>query len=627
MVKITDYMPYATYHMPNINIKILPPDIISKIAAGEVVERPAAVVKEMLENSIDAGADTIDIDITDAGRTEIVIRDNGSGISKDNLDRMFQRHATSKIQNLDDLYNIHSLGFRGEALYSIAAIADVTLQTKILNSSKGEEKTSAWEIHLRGGKRISLKPCSISEHGTIISVKELFFNTPARRKFLKTDSTEFNQILSVITPYALFYPKLKITLTHNGKKILDVKSSDNHLKRVADILKVDEKFLLETQHTTDDAQHTTIQLILGDMNLRRPRRDLQFLFINGRPVQNKNISFAMAQAYRLILPPDEFPVFVAMIDLPPEDVDSNVHPTKREVKIRDERTLCDDLRHLCEKTLMNAGRMQQVGNFSYTTQNHNSVIPAKAGIYFKMDPCQESSRMTDYKISESPSSYQSAGSSSGYSFPSRNPETQHQLFSESQNNFSSDHSLQKKLTNAKLIGIFRTKYILFEHETSLLLMDQHAAAERINYEHLILQMEKGNVEIQNLLTPTTLRLTAQEMLIWEESKDALEKIGFSSSLWNNDTIAVHSHPRTISDIEPTVRHILAGGHLSKNDHDALARRACRCSIMTGDKIKTPEAEHLRVQLLACLDPLTCPHGRPTVVEMTENFLDKQFLRT
>lgn len=616
------------------NIKLLPPDIISKIAAGEVVERPASVIKELIENSIDAGADTISIDIKDSGKTEILIRDNGSGISKDDLENMFQRHATSKITNLDDLFNIHSLGFRGEALYSIAAIADVTLQTRTQNSSqpplsqRGGVNTlqannppsllkegargssdSGWEIHIRGGVRQSLKPCSFPSHGTLISVKELFFNTPARRKFLKTDSTELNQIIGCIAPYVLLHKHIRVTVKHDGKTLLSADPSDNHLERVANALKLDAKHLIDIQDDLDAA--TSAHLILGDINLRRPRRDTQYLFVNGRPVQNKNLTFALSQAYRLILPPDEHPVFVAMINVLAEDVDANVHPTKREVKIRDEQKLFGALRHLCERALMTSGGIKQVVL--------NSLQPP---LVFK-----EGARGSSFEatISEPSSSYGKAGSSTGYSYPSQNQEFQNQLFE----NFSSssDRSLQKKLTDAKVIGIFRTKYVLFESGDSLLVMDQHAAAERINYEKLILQMEKGDVDIQNLLSPVTLKLTAQDMLVWEESKDALNELGFATDLWKDDAVAVHSHPRVIKDVEQTVLHILAGGSLAKRDHDVIARRACRCSIMTGDAIKMPEAEHLRVQLLACLDPLTCPHGRPTVVEMTEGFLDKQFLRT
>lgn len=646
------------------SVKILPPDIISKIAAGEVVERPASVVKELLENSLDAGANAISIDLTDSGKTEILIRDNGSGISKDDLENMFHRHATSKIRNVDDLYNIHSLGFRGEALYSISAIADVTLQTKTVDSNSpqpplsqregaipplvskkaaGGNSDSGWEIHIRAGARQSLKPAPVARHGTTISVKELFFNTPARRKFLKTDATELNQIIGCVIPYALLRPDVSFVLKNDNRVLLDVSATDAPVKRVADVLKLETTHLIETSNQVTESQsdkatdktrreipndqrQITIHLILGDINLRRPRRDTQYLFVNGRPVQNKNLSFALAQAYRLVLPPDEHPVFVAMITVPAQDVDANVHPTKREVKIRDEQNLFSELRRLCEQALMTKSGIKQVSehkNYSGQNVSLRGVPPLQDEAISEI---ASSHKPGLAMTAEPPSSYGRAGSSTGYSYPSTpSTEFQNQLFALGSQ--PSADSLQKKLTSARVIGIFRTKYVLLECGDSMLLMDQHAAAERINYESLIVQMEKGSVEVQNLLAPVVLRLTSPDMLIWEKSKDALNELGFSTDLWKEDSIAVHSHPRVIRDIEATVRHILAGGAIAKRDHDVLARRACRCSIMTGDAIKMEEAEHLRARLLSCLDPLTCPHGRPTVIEMTEHFLDKQFLRT
>src|SRR3989344_8609166 len=344
-------------------VHLLPEDVISKIAAGEVIERPAAAVKELLENSLDAQADTIEIHLSEAGKTLIHIKDTGSGIDKADLEKIFLRHATSKIASADDLDNIQSLGFRGEALYSIASIADVTLRSKTrsldkLGMPKNQAQDSGWEIHLRCGKKIDFRPVTMTQ-GTEIEVRELFFNTPARRKFLKAKTTELNQILSTVIPYTLLYPACRFQVTHQGKSLLDLPPADSQLSRIARTLNLDTAHLVETKYS--DAENSiSVQAILGDINIKRAQRDMQFIFINNRPVQNKSISFHMNQIYQLIFPPRVYPCFAVFIRIPAEQVDVNIHPTKREVKIRNEHQVSTILRQICEQALMTAGQAKQV---------------------------------------------------------------------------------------------------------------------------------------------------------------------------------------------------------------------------------------------------------------------------
>lgn len=590
-------------------VQVLPEDIVSKIAAGEVIERPASVVKELVENSIDAGATSIEVSLKEAGKTLIQIKDNGSGIERDDLDKIFNRHATSKIKSIDDLYAILSLGFRGEALYSIASVADIILQTRTKNSDSG------WEIHLRGGKRIGLKPCSFSGTGTTIEIKELFFNTPARKKFLKTNSAEIQQVLSLFTPYTLLYPNIRFLLKHQDNTLIDLKTTDKLTDRIAASLNLEEKHLIESKEKFDK-QGLTIQTILGDINIKRARRDLQFVFVNGRPIQNKNISYHVNQIYRLIMPEEHSPFFVIFITLPAENVDNNVHPTKREVKIKDEQLVCSFLRRLCEDALMRKGQLKIVVSPQSTVHTNSGPTTVDRGL--------KSDKNEPTDIFEA--AY-SGGYSDDYAYPKNIKESQG--FFIPQDNFINQNaeSLQKKLENARFIGPFMDKYLLFESGTSLLIFDQHAAAERITYEQLIRQMDKGQIEVQHLLAPQLIRLTIQEMLAWEEAQEQFEKLGLSTTKFDKQTVAVHTHPLLLKDTEKAVRSLLVGENVSHCNFETLARRACRASIMAGDKLKPQQAEFQREQLLQCLDPFTCPHGRPTVIELTDSFLNKQFLRT
>ena len=341
-------------------VHILPEEIISKIAAGEVVERPASVLKELTENAIDAQASRIEVELKDAGKTLIRIKDNGSGIAKDDITSLFSRHATSKISSLDELYNIMSLGFRGEALYSISAISDITLRAKTENEECG------WERHLRGNKDISQKPITMHT-GTEIEVKELFFNTPARRKFLKSNTAELNALLDIFIPYTLLYSGISFRMFHEERKLIDLTAANNLIERIAQALRLEPKNILEGRR---DYQGLSIHLVLGDINIQRTRKDMQFIFINKRPVQNKTIAFHLNDIYRHIFSRGIYPFFCAYITMPSGDLDVNVHPTKREVKIKNESGLISLLRGFAEELLMTKSKAKQ---FTPRTQPQASL--------------------------------------------------------------------------------------------------------------------------------------------------------------------------------------------------------------------------------------------------------------
>lgn len=576
-------------------VHVLPAEIISKIAAGEVIERPASVVKELVENSLDANADSIEIHLKLAGKKLIRIKDTGTGIDTDDIEKIFLRHSTSKISALGDLDKIGTLGFRGEALYSIAAISDIILRSKTQTADTG------WEINVRGNQNLSSRPAGLS-HGTEIEVKELFFNTPARKKFLKPDTTELKQILNTFIPYTILFPHARFLLTNNAKILLDISPQENHIQRIQKVLNLNPENLIETKQEIPETG-ITLHLILGDINIQRPNRNLQFIFINGRPVENRNLSIQINQAYRLILPDGVNPFFSVFIKMPPQDIDVNVHPTKRQVKLKNDFQIASHIRGVCENTLMSYGKAKEI----------NESL------------CQIKPQPIQYPAEEFFSAQ----------FAKDNPQTQYTVFSRptqpiesgKEELFLSNNSLLKeRLKEARYIGTFLKKYLFFEITDSLLIMDQHAAHERITYEKLKQQLDTGKIEIQRLLTPILIKTTPQEMLVWNETNAKIEELGFSTSLWDNGTIAIHCHPRLINNPETAARNLLCEKNQNVYDLDALIRRACRQSVMCGDSLKKEQAEFLRGQLLKCADPFTCPHGRPTVIEIKEGFLNRQFLR-
>ncbi len=571
-------------------VNILSPDVIAKIAAGEAVDRPASVVKELLENAIDAKATSIEIHLKDAGKELIHIKDNGSGISRQDLEKIFQRHATSKISAIEDLEKLHSMGFRGEALYSIAAVSDVILrsQTSVIPAKAGIQN-EAWEIHIRGGKRLGLTPAAASGNGTDIKIAELFFNTPARRKFLKNNTSELNQILNVVLPYTLIYPQKRFVLTHAGRTLLDLRPASSNIDRAAAALNARMDHFLEADQEFVE-EKIRVKMVLGNINIQRPRRDSQFIFINDRPVESKNLNYNLNDVYKLILPPGVYGAFIVNIALDPANVDVNIHPTKREVRLKDEGRIISLLRRMTEYQLMHKGQAKQFSN---------PVILSEA--------------------KELKTSYDSSALKPQNDMSHDLP-LDFQLFGE-------ENTLRSKFTRARFVGSFLQKFLIYEVDESLLIVDQHAAQERIMFEKFKDQIEAAQVESQPLLTPLLLKLTPQEKIAWEELQEKLTTAGIETTQFDDDTIAVQTQPLLLKNIRAVVLDLLAGGEAPRMDHAALARRACKASITAGDKLDASQADHQRKQLLECKDPFTCPHGRPTLIEVTQNFLDRQFLRT
>lgn len=561
-------------------IHILPDRISSKIAAGEVIERPASVVKELIENSLDAHSRKISVSLLGGGKNLIQIRDDGEGIEKDDIRFLFQRHSTSKIKEFDDLFRISSMGFRGEALYSISAVSDVILRSRTKDDETG------WEIRVINGNKTEPKPVPM-RYGTEIEVHNLFSHFPARRKFLKSDNLEFRKILDCFIPYAISHPEISFSLIHNRKVILDLQCDVSRKSRISRIFNIPEKNLIEINWKALD-NSISIEAISGDINIQRPRKDIQFIFVNTRPVQHNGISFTINNIYRSFMPPETYPAFAIFLDIKRENVDINVHPTKREVKIKNEAEVLDIVRTIIEEKL-------------------SSKIQPRVISY------NEDMKPRGSHISEKSFEYQTSSAQElDFEFTSKQqPEAE---------------DFRNAFLQSRFIATVLSTYLLFESGNRLFFVDQHAAHERITFEKLLRQANQGKIETQQLLIPVSVYLTTQEMIVWNSGgKVKLEEIGFQTTQWDDRTIAIHSCPDGIGNPELAVKNILSQGQCNFNIEDLL-KKACRGSTMAGQILSEQEAHSLKVQLLSCSQPLVCPHGRPTIIEIEKNFIERQFLR-
>lgn len=564
-------------------VSFLPETIINRIAAGEVVESPGSVVKELIENSIDADATDIGIEVRSGGKKFISVRDDGSGIEPDDIEKIFKRHATSKIRGPEDLYRIKSLGFRGEALYSISSVADVVLQSSASDTGEGKE------VHIRGGVFIGIRDIP-RNRGTTVEVRELFFNTPARKKFLKTDTVEFRRIISIVTPYTISFPDIKFSLVHNEKVISNLSPAKDTYERFCEVTGIKKEYTVCAEREIGE-KRILLKVLLGDINLQFPVRSRQYIFINSRPVYHRGISSAVNGVYEDIFPKDLYPAFAVFIQLPWDDVDVNVHPAKREVKLKEEGYIISVLTDLCRETLLKCLRGKE--------------ITYRESYYESSDHVKETEELPS--VSED--------------------RTCQELFSKEYiGKEVRKDDLRTKLKNAFYAGCYKNKYLFFDAGDVLLVLDQHAAHERIKFEMLKKQWEIGKIEIQRVLTPLIVKLNSEEMVYWEEGKELLEDIGFLTTRWDTHSIAIHGFPRVIKNPEVSIRNILAEKNFMQYDKETLAKKACKDAVSAGERITEEEALQIKNDLLKCEVLFVCPHGRPTVIEFSEQFFDRQFLR-
>ncbi len=603
-------------------IRPLPDQLISQIAAGEVIERPSAVVKELLENALDAGATQITIRLEAGGVKRISITDNGCGIPPEQMPLSLARHATSKIASLTDLENVSTLGFRGEALASIASVSQLTL------TSRSEGQNHAWQIS--GHAPDKTAPASGAQ-GTVIDVQDLYFNTPARRKFLKTEQTEFGHCAEVVRRIALARPDVRFTLSHNGKTV-DHWQESTAAQRSAQIL--GDEFAQARLPLEEAAGPLTLQGFIGLPTAARSRADAQYFYVNGRFVRDKLLTHAVRSAYQDVLHGDRFPSYVLRLDLDPSLVDVNVHPSKIEVRFRDSRAVHQFVFHAVNRALARTSATAQ--------GTAPAPMPAASGA---MPWIQNQPRQASFGVAQNTFRYgemfRDTGSSAAGSAPEAYPPYSSSLSALSGLSNTSAATGTTADTDAEefplgfalaqLHGVF----VLAQNRAGLVLVDMHAAHERILYEQFKQALQSESVQLQPLLIPVTLIADPVEMGTVEENGEVLATLGFDMAVLSPTTLAVRAIPALLanSDAQALARDILrdvreyGGSHvLTERRNELLGTLACHTAVRANRQLSIPEMNALLRQMEATDRADQCNHGRPTWVQLALSDLDKLFLR-
>jgi DNA mismatch repair protein MutL len=578
-------------------IKLLPQDLINKIAAGEVVDRPASVVKELTENAIDAGVKKLDIVLEEGGIRLIQITDNGSGMNEDDARLCLLRHATSKLSTADDLFNIQTLGFRGEALATIAAVSQFSLLTK-------QNDSSGWRVWL-DAKHQPVVEAAAANDGTKIIVQNLFYNVPARQKFLKTAATEFTHILRYLQQFALIHPEVEIRLEHNGKVVFHYLVSAWE-KRVQDIL--GSLFVSRSIPISYHSEELSISGYTAKPELIHATHKNQYLFVNGRPVYDSLISRSVLEAYQTMIPRGYFPAFVLNIQIDPSEVDVNVHPRKTEIKFLNPGKVISSLQTSIKQSLSD----------SDLTADHS--IPKYA-----LPPIlqQQSSYKTSLSFDQSASR--------------PNPNHPKQSLNFSQDLGKSLREIKKTPLEERgwnILGQIYHSFILAETAQGLQLFDQHAVSEIVNYSRLRRQHEDGEVCSQRLLIPVTSEVTSEEKNIAEESREIFERLGWEFDELTSTNYQLTAIPEVLK-VEHIREHFLELLNQLKDEKslDMTGRElalikfeACRSSVMFGDALTLEEMKGLLNKWLGVENNNACEHGRPAVARIGIDEMKKFFRR-
>lgn len=624
------------------NIRLLDRTTIDKIAAGEVVERPLSIVKELLENSIDAGSTSIEIEIKNGGKSYIRVTDNGSGILEDDIELIFKRHATSKIRNIDDLYSSHTLGFRGEALSSIAAVSRVRLLSRHSLSDVG------FNIAVDGGE-VKKKESKGAMVGTTIEVSDLFFNTPVRLKFLKSDTTEGNSIVDIVERLALMCPYIDFKLINNGKEQLNTVGSNSLKDVIFDIYKREVyDNLLEINA---DIGVGKITGYIGKPVIARGNRNRQSFFINNRYVKSYLLMKAVAEGYTSFLMQHQYPFFVLNLELNPMTVDVNIHPSKMEVSFENAQEVYRQLYH----TVRNRLNALTVNN---VTEIRLDVGTDEHEAKFDENTKSQFNTFDDFKNclkNENISNVNDIGEAKKISSCSingpvgkqglRELEIINSTYNQNFTNTANDmrlYDISPIVSEAfnsygnhiNIIGQLFNTYILAEIDDKLYIVDQHAAHEKINFERLIRELSNDEIISQQLLMPTILELNSMELSIIKKHLDVFINLGFDIEAFGDDAYIVRAVPTSFyrMDIKELFKELL--DHLDDTLHvknievikDKIADVACKASIKGGWSINNYEAKKLIEELLSSDAPFNCPHGRPTMITMSRYELEKKFKR-
>jgi len=608
------------------SIQALPDHLISQIAAGEVVERPSAVVKELLENALDAGSTQITVRLEQGGVKRISITDNGRGIPAAQLPLALARHATSKIASLNDLENVATLGFRGEALASIASVSVMTL------TSRTADAAHAWEI--AGSAGANATP-SAGPIGTTVDVQDLYYNTPARRKFLKTDQTEFGHCAEVVRRIALSRPDVSISLTHNGKTV-DHWMASEFAKRSAGIM--GDEFANARLPLDEAAGPLRLHGFAGLPTASKARADAQYFYVNGRFVRDKLLTHAVRAAYQDVLHGDRYPSYVLALDLDPALVDVNVHPSKIEVRFRDSRSVHQFVFHAVSRALAQTAPSNDAGNGAYPADGLHAGGPTsnvrgpaastwirdqQQGSFAAQFANQSAGKFDEPGVRQDVAAY-------GALFASPAPVMAQPLERALNDDLPTDE-FPLGFALAQLHGI----YILAQNSKGLVLVDMHAAHERILYEQLKNALDAENMQVQPLLIPVTFYADAVEVGTAEENGATLSALGFDIAVMSPTTLAVRAVPTLLqrADAQTLARNVLRdvrefGGSrvLLERRNELLGTLACHTAVRANRMLSAPEMNALLRQMEATERADQCNHGRPTWIQMGLSDLDRLFLR-
>lgn len=581
--------------MPN-RITVLEPDIANKIAAGEVIERPASVVKELVENAIDAGATQIEVHVEEGGRRRIEIRDDGSGMSPQDAVIAFQRHATSKIRGLDDLFRITTLGFRGEALPSIASIAQVELTSREVDSPVGIE------LQIDGGVIADLKEigCPI---GTNFVVKNIFYNTPARLKFLKSAMTEMGHITDLMSRYALSHHSISFLLTHNDQEVVRHAATPDLFASIVDVY--GREVAREMVAVEYESPSLSVKGFVSKPTTTRASRNRQSFFVNGRYVRSRSLTHAVQQAYHGLLHGDRYPFVVLLLRINPELVDANVHPTKIEVRFSHEGEI--------HNTVMKAARQALLGaSLDRVLPTAQPVPPGTSG------PAPQLSFAPGHLVT--PSADQPFPPSPFHP-DSRTPTP------------ALPHSPGS--LHLRPLSQIRNTYILADSEDGLFIINQHRAHERILCDQALAKSRRAPVEEQRLVIPLTVDLSHREALAVKENLETIRALGFDVEPFGGDSFVVRSIPVLIAkqnyeqsfrDVVDELAHSSTLKHLDNKREALLTMMACRTAIKAGDFLREEEIHRLIQDLQQAENPYLCPHGQPIIISISHHELDKRFER-
>jgi DNA mismatch repair protein MutL len=615
-------------------IALLSENVASQVAAGEVVERPASVVKELVENSIDAGATRVEVQIRRGGSSSIRVVDDGSGMDRDDALLCLERHATSKIRTGADLAAIHTLGFRGEALPSIASVSRFRLATRERDAIAGTE------VIVNGGKIETVRDCGEAA-GTQIEVRSLFFNLPARRKFLRTENTEASHVEHQLQLQAIGHPGVGFVFLQDERVVFQLASGQSLRERISDLRggALAKELLEVPEFATDEL---AVRGFIGKAGVSRSSRQQQLVFLNGRAIENSTLNFALREGYHTALMKGQHPVTFLFIEMDPAAVDVNVHPAKREVRFRDPATVREAIVEAVRRALeSDRGAWSQT--FRAAPEPAVSLIPEPKQLALRRDwsalPMQQPGPLRAAQLPTPNAQRSTPNEPAAVPVPTFDAPP---VPREGEPGVSISHQLSTinpaaptAAADFKILGVLGKLYVLMENANGLVLVDQHAAHERILFEEMRRRMEQQGVPTQRLLLPLTLEVGPKDADWITRHLDVLERAGLGLEPFGTGTFKLDSLPtflratdpsQLLRDIIDDLRETSAQTSKLRLGEEMIVKTVCRHAVKANDVLREPELVRLVQDLLACELPYCCPHGRPTMIQLSYNELEKKFGR-